>query len=401
MALFGKNQKQSAEEKVSLDNIEFECLSFAHMPPITSSENPEAIQICPTCENPMFPSVLATAILTGDYEARELVTTELVNCTTILPFLFWAQHNLRNRPFVIQGETSADVKASSSIPISEASQEDIVEILKAIESYGSRELGDATDLETLLVLGRNFLQWNISEPLPNGLKQVSLEPLPHFAVLNSNNFVAIRELASQVSKQLGWATWERYIDLFAKPLVENFTESAKREVVEVSIDFEVASKTNNEIQVANQFSSPEIEILKVDVLPNLAFDRGPSNLIGPVRLEIETQLDAYKTSEVPQNFELSINTSIRFLILAEVGIGTSDDELRTMLTRNFNLAIYFDASIKNFSWVYLDDVSSPVTKSDLFESQIINFGSESIKLALTLLNPGEAAKRLEGTPWHM
>lgn len=407
MALFGKKRKEAADDGVSLDNIDFECLYKSHMPPVTISENPEAVQICPTCENPMYPEVLARAILNGHYEARELNTTELANCVTILPFLFWAQHNVQNKPFVIAGMPTGEIVGSISIPTSRASQDDILKTLESLASFGSQEMGDAADLQTLLVLGRNFLQWTLSRQQPDGTQQVLIEPLPHFAVLNSKNLETLNKLVSQVSKQLGWATWERYIDFFAKPLTAQISGQGNRTVLEVSLDFQVSAKTQDPGLIANESVNPSMDLLSTNVLPIYKNDRLPTTLIGPVSLEVETQLDAYKTDdsyeddEFEENFELEFKTSTKFLILSEKEIGETQSEMLSHLKENFSLAIYFETSSRNLSWSYLDDPSSPFIKSDLLDIQILNLGTAGINVKVTQLSAHEAAIRLEGTPWHM
>lgn len=406
MGLFGNKRKKATKENFSLDNIEFECLSKAHMPPITISENPEAVQICLTCENPMFPEVLANAILAGRFEGRELNQTELANCVTILPYLFWAQHNLQIKPFIIQGDATGDVKASINIPISTSSQEDILETLDALDSFGTQEMGDASDLKTLLVLGRHFLQWSTSDISSSGSKQVSIEPLPHFAVLNSKNFEPLRKLSSQVSKQLGWATWDHYVDFFSTPLAEVLQHNLAREVLEVRFDFQVTSTTQSGgLIVATNVA--ELELLRANVLPVLGSDRKPTNLIGPVNLEIQTKADAFKAdipgahSQEQSYFELEFKTTIKFLVLMEQGAADTESKLLSLLDENFQLAIYYDDQSQKITWHYLNQALSPVTKSTPLDLQIISLGAETINVAVKRLSLEEAAKNLEGTPWRI
>lgn len=408
MGLFSKKRKKSAEDNISLSNIDFECLYKAHMPPVTVSENPDAVQICPTCENPMYPGFLAKVILTGVFEERELNQTELGNCATILPFLFWAQQNLQTKPFVIQGIASSEVRASATIPIEAAIQKDMEETLESLVSFGSQELGDAEDVKMLLVLGRSFLQWTISDDSKDGVKQVSIEPLAHFAVLNSKNFEALQKLVAQVSRQLGWATWDRYMDFFVRQITRELEGSRDQSVFEVKLHFQVVAETQDVCLIAEEPNKSEIDLLRANVLPILASNRAPTNLVGPVALEIETQLDAFKTAnscdgdgEEQENFELEFETYIKFLIISEKEIGDTESELRSLLQNNLNLAIYFETSSKNLSWGYLNDESAPVANLDLLDLQMISFGSEAIKVTVKHLNNDEASKSLEGTPWRI
>jgi hypothetical protein len=355
----------------------------------------------------MFPEILAKAILAGRFIPRELNQTELANCVTSLPYLFWAQHNAQNKPLVIQGQTSGVVRASCNVPRGAASQEDILETLDALDSFGTQEMGDASDLKTLLVLGRNFLQWSTSDTSTSGSTQVSIEPLPHFAVLNSKNFEPLRKLASQVSSQLGWVTWDRYIDFFATSLSRAFQGETSREVLEVTVDFEASSITQNGPLDAAEPFEQEGQLLSANVLPVLLSNRAPTHLIGPVKLEIETRVEAFATGNVDERghennlLELEFKTVIKFLILAEQGFAAPESKFLSILEENFQLAIYFDNSSNNLSWRFLEEVSSPVITSESVDVQIIRFGSQSINLTVRRLDSEEVANNLHGTPWFI
>lgn len=406
MAFFSKKAKKSkSDQQPELVDIDFQCLISGHVSPVYVSENLEGTPICPTCQNPLIAKILAEVLRTGKYTPSELNSSDLVHIANALFFIYWSQHNVQCKPLQIMGQAKSEIRSSWEYPADSAIQGDLVNTLNALDSYGSGELGDASEIFMWLALGRDFLQWKVEANQVTGAQTVWLEPLPFFAAVNAKNTEALSLLAQQVSSQLMRSEWQLYVDMFQNALKLLVEEQKGHQAYEVEVSFRLHAETEDE-PLVTELLATDLELVNVQIVPNFQPRRLPSGLVGPIGLQVETNLEAYSSGRLEDSastadrMELEYKINVKFKVFDYRSSKEQVDEnFRLRLDTNFSLAIYYSKAPHEITWRHFQD-ELVLEGLELGEMQLLSLGSTNLSVSSTGTN---MQGRLAGvdSPWPM
>ena len=312
---------------------------------------------CSICKFPLFPETLVKVLKSGQTFDGEIPKGELGLANVLLFAIFWAQSD---KKFTITGRANDDVWGSHAWERTQNGEEQLLETLNALESFGAEPFGQLTYLKPwLVILGSNCLEWWVNKAT------VLIQARPSLALLTEKNFAATLALNEKIKAELGskhsdWEIWQ-VINYLLTGIDEKSLSENVYEPFEARTDFLIELQTEERLGAWDVSETLDFSRIPIYVLNNVGtYHPNPDQkCIGPFDQEFEFKVlrvielepwEVYEDTEWQTQVTVLVSIKLKGVRvkpdksrLLEMGYSGADlNSLVTAIQKSWSFYVFFD-----------------------------------------------------------